>query len=67
MTAFHPDDGPLICFYRKRWLTYLRGRHLAHGNASNLQMVLKASPGLLSYNYVTAGAIHLLYTADDGG
>ena len=69
-TTFHPDNFPavaIICFYRKWWLTFLRGRHLAHGNASNLQMILKLSPGHLYYNYITAKAIQLFYTADDGG
>ena len=53
-------------FFRKQWLTFLGGRHLAHGNASNLQMILKLSPGHLYYNYITAKAIQLFYTADDG-
>ena len=62
---WRPAD--IIRFYLKRWLTFMRGRHLAHRNASNLQMVLKSCPGPLYYNYNTAGVIHLLSTADGGG
>ena len=56
-----------ICYFRKRWLTFLRGRHSAESRASNLKMVLESSPGHLQYSYITAGTIHLLYTVDGGG
>ena len=41
------SDKLIYMLLLKAMVDILRGRHLAHGYASNLQMILKAHPGPL--------------------